>query len=91
MDRPMFVQAEPPRQLREAVGAGIIAHSLFLGLILLIGSLIPERVYQARVDRGARTWRGRWRGWQQESGSAQEGRAAETAGEGQSAGRTAEA
>jgi protein TonB len=49
MDRPMFVQAEPPRQLREAVGAGIIAHSLFLGLILLIGSLIPERVYQAVI------------------------------------------
>jgi len=44
----MFEQPDSQR-IGGAFGAGILTHLVVLGLVLLIASLIPERVYQAAV------------------------------------------
>jgi protein TonB len=43
----MFAQPESHRDIRSAVSAGFLVHAAFIGLVLLIGSLVPERLYEA--------------------------------------------
>ena len=45
-----FLFEQPDRnRIGGALGAGFLTHLVFLGLILLIASLLPERVYEAFV------------------------------------------
>jgi protein TonB len=45
-----FLFEQPDRQrIGGALGAGVVTHLFAIGLVLLIGALLPERVYQAVI------------------------------------------